>query len=47
MPKATAEDPQILRHAVASLNGNLTDIRFFGNGSGGVRWDFHPASSDG
>ena len=47
MPKATAEDPQILRHAVASLNENLTDIRFFGNGSGGVRWDFHPASSDG
>jgi hypothetical protein len=47
MPKATAKDPQSLRHAVASLNGNLTGIRFFGNGSGGVRWAFHPASSDG
>ena len=47
MPKATAKDPQILRHAVASLNGNLTGIRFFGNGSGGVRWDFHSATPDG
>ena len=47
MPKATAEDPQSLRHAVASLNENLTDIRFFGNGSGGVRWASHPASSAG
>jgi hypothetical protein len=47
MPKATAKDPQILRHAVASLNENLTDIRFSGNGSGGVRWDFRSATSDG
>lgn len=47
MPKAKAKDPQILRHAVASLNENLTDIRFSGNGSGGVRWAFHPASSAG
>jgi len=47
MPKATAEDPQILRHAVASLNENLTAIRFFGNGSGGVRWDFHSTTPDG
>lgn len=46
-PKATAKDPQILRHAVASLNGNLIGIRFFGNGSGGVRWDFHSATRDG
>ncbi len=47
MPTATAEDPQSLRHAVASLNENLTDIRFFGNGSGCVRWAFHSTSSDG
>ena len=47
MPTATAEDPQSLRHAIASLNENLTGIRFFGNGSGGVRWDFHSATPDG
>ena len=47
MPTATAKDPQSLRHAVASLNENLTDTRFCGNGSGGVRWAFDPASSDG
>lgn len=36
-----AEVPPSLRHTVATLNEHLTDIRFFCNGSGGVRWGFH------
>ena len=44
--KATAEEPPQLGHTVASLNENLTEIKFFRNGSGGVRWDFHSTTSD-
>lgn len=46
IPTVTAQDPESLRHAVASLNENLTDIRFFCNGSGGVRWDFKTTPPD-
>lgn len=38
--KARAEEPPQLGHTVASLNENLTEIKFFRNGSGGVRWGF-------
>jgi hypothetical protein len=44
--KATAEEPPQLGHTVASLNENLTEIKFFRNGSGGVRWDFHSTTPD-
>ena len=44
LSKAKAEVPPSLRHTVATLNKHLTDIRFFGNGSGGVRWAIHPAT---
>lgn len=46
LPAATADDPQRLRHAVATLNENLTVIRFFCDGSGGVRWAFQSATPD-
>jgi len=46
MPELTAADPKTLRHAIGSLNENLTDIKFFGNGSGGVRWEFHSTTPD-
>jgi hypothetical protein len=45
LPASTMIDPRSLGHAIASLNENLTDIRFFGNGSGGVRWEILPATS--
>ena len=46
LPKAKAEVPPSLRHTVATLNEHLTDIRFFCNGSGGVRWDFRSTTPD-
>lgn len=42
----SAEDPHALGHTVASLNENLTDIKFFRNGSGGVRWAFTTTTPD-
>lgn len=46
IPTASVEDPHALGHTVASLNETLTDIKFFRNGSGGVRWAFTTTTPD-